>query len=114
MVVDPCLAVVADWVVVLELCTGVVACSAHLQAGQSVLVVRTRYVQEACSVRVDYLVRDQELELQMADFALAAGIPPLLGVYSGLVDMNLVLRAYFGFVGLGEIQVAASIARSAR
>ena len=45
----------------------------------------------------------------MADFALAAGIPTLLGVHSGLV-----LTAYFGFVGLGEIQVAASIARSAR
>lgn len=50
----------------------------------------------------------------MADFALVAEIPPLLGLCSGLVDMNLVLRAYLEVVGLGEIQVAASIARSAR
>lgn len=42
MVLDPCLAVAAYWVVVLELCSGVVACSAHLPEGQFVLVARTR------------------------------------------------------------------------
>lgn len=113
VVLEPCLAVVACWAVVLEICSGVVACSAHLQAVQLALVVHTRYVQEACSVPVDYLALDQGLELQVANFALAARIPPLLVVYYDFVDMSLVLRAYFEFAGLGEIQVVASVARSA-
>ena len=50
----------------------------------------------------------------MADFALAASIPDPVGAYSELVDMSLVLAAYLGFVGLGEIQEVASIARFAR
>lgn len=98
---------------VLEICSGVAACSAHFQAGQLVLVVHTHYAQEEYSVLVDYSALDQELELQMADSALAAGKSPLLGVYSELVDMSLVLGAYSEFVRLGEIQVVASIARFA-
>ena len=111
---EPCLAVVAYWVVVLEICSGVVACSAHVQAVLPVLVVHTHYAQEACSVPVDCSALDQELDLQVADFDLAARSPALVGVHSELVDMGLVLVAYFDFVGLGEIQGVASIARFAR
>ena len=99
---------------VLEICSGVVACSAPLQEVQLVLVVRTPYVREACSVPVDYLALDQGLELQVANFALAARIPRLLVVYYELVDMKLVLTAYFASVDLGEIQGVALVARSAR
>ena len=84
----------------LGVCSGVVACSAHLQVVQLVLVVHTHCLQEACSVLVGYLALDQGLEVQVANFALAARVPALLGEYYELVDTSLVLRAYFEFVGL--------------
>ena len=111
---EPCSAVVAYLVVILEICSGVVACSVLLQAGWPVLVVHTHYAQEACSVAVYCSALDQEWDLQVADFALAARIPALVGVHSELVDMGLVLEACFEFVGLGEIQGVASIAHFAR
>ena len=114
MALEPCLAVVAYWVVALELCSGVVACSAHVQAVGPVLAVHAHYTQEVCSVPVDCSTLDQELALQVADFDLAARSPALVGVHSELVDMGLVLVTYFDSVGLGGIQEVASIARFAR
>lgn len=99
--------------VVLEIRSGVVAYSAPLRAVHLVLVVHRHSFQIACSVLVEHLALDQEVELQVANFALVAENPPLLGGCYELVDMGLVLGPHFELVGLGEIQAVASVARSA-